>query len=302
MRNAIFYRIKTPFSLDAAAIEEAIQAKPFLPCEKNQIESIGWGNPRGMGHACGTALTNDCILLRLIVDAKKIPRGAIRDHVEEHRVRIEEAEGRKLPKKELRDIEDQVLAELVQKTPSKKASTYAYIDLITLTLIVGASSEKNATAFTAALREALGSLPIEPLKCDIPVAATLTAWLREDAVPDGIEIGDAAILTDEEGGTVTFKKQFLLGRDVQDQIAQHKQVTKLNMTFNERIQLTLDENLQHTKMKLTAAATESVKDLDDEDGEAIFDATMFLVTQEYRLWLQAMKPMFSISENQGELF
>jgi recombination associated protein RdgC len=147
-------------------------------------------------------------LICLLVESKILPASAINQKVNDKVAEIEKAEVRKVYRKEKDQIKDQVLQEYLPKALTKRATTYAAIDLQSGLVYVDANTHKQAETVLSSLREAIGSLPVRPVAMKIAPSATLTDWLKNQKPTHGFFIlNDCEMQTNDEGSLVRFKNE-----------------------------------------------------------------------------------------------
>ena len=96
-------------------------------------------------------------------ESKILPAAAVKEAVIAKVELIEQAEGRKLAKKEKDAIKDEVIQDMLPRAFTKPSATRALIMPELQLILVDSSSYVKAEELLALLRKVLGSLPVIPL-------------------------------------------------------------------------------------------------------------------------------------------
>src|SRR4051794_36584586 len=100
-KNIVVYRIApewTPPPLEQ--LEAELQRMAFKPCEATQELSAGWVPPRGKEHGAMLESVAGQWILKLAVERKSVPGGAVRTELEARCKALEAERGRKPGRKE----------------------------------------------------------------------------------------------------------------------------------------------------------------------------------------------------------
>src|SRR5579875_2726177 len=158
-----------------------------------------------------------------------------------------------------------------------------------------AASRKAAEAVLAALREALGSFPAQPLTAAETPRALMTDWLAHGKLPGGLALGDECELRDPAGGAVIrCRRQELESAEVRAHLKRGKQVFQLGLQFEDRASFLLGDDLVIRKLRFL----DVVQDVLDADGrdsaEAELDARFALMTLELERLLLEFEKWFGL--------
>lgn len=234
-KNVIAYRFNKPFAVDAAALEYAMEEFKFTPCGNQDISKFGFTNALGKhGHTLVHS-AEGYHMVAVTKESKILPSAAVKEAVGAKVELLEQAEGRKLSKKEKDVIKDEVIQEMLPRAFTKQSVTRALIMLESQLILVDSSSYAKAEELLALLRKELGSLPVIPLSYKTPVESTLTEWLKSGSSPLPFETKCEAELRCEEIGIARFKCQDLREDEVLAHIATGKQVHKLALDYGQSI-------------------------------------------------------------------
>lgn len=230
-KNLIAYRFNKPFAVDSAALEWAMEEFRFTPCGSQDISKFGFTNALGKhGHTLVHS-AEGYHMVAVTKESKILPSSTVSEAVSAKIELIEQAEGRKLAKKEKDALNDEVIQEMLPRAFTRQFVTRALIMPESQLILVDSSSYSKAEELLALLRKALGSLPVIPLSYKTPVESTLTEWLKVGAAPLPFEMQNEAELRCDETGIARFKDQDLSEDEVLAHIATGKQVHKLALRY-----------------------------------------------------------------------
>ncbi|CAI1574923.1 Recombination-associated protein rdgC [Serratia proteamaculans] len=277
IKNALIYRLSR--GVDLSGMEEQLAAFAFTPCGSQDMAKTGWVAP------IGDALVHTANGQRLLVvqrEEKLLPREVIQTELNEKVAKLEAEQHRKLKKSEKDALKDEVLHSLLPRAFSKHHKTQIWINEGAGLIVVDAASAKRAEDALALLRKSLGSLPVVPLTMESPIELTVTEWVRSGQPPAGFTLQDEAELKAvlEEGGIIRCKKQDLVGDEIASNLQAGKLVTKLALSWQDRIDFVLSDDGTLKKLKFSDVLLEQNDDIDREDYAQRFDADFILLTGE----------------------
>ncbi|HXH04380.1 MAG TPA: recombination-associated protein RdgC [Candidatus Competibacteraceae bacterium] len=293
-RNLTLFRFQEPFTLSEHELASRLEALRFRPCLSQEMASYGWVSPQGRKGQELVYAVDGCMLLCLQTEAKVLPPAVLKEIVAERVAEIEEREGRNLRRKEKDQLKDEVLMDLLPRAFSRSRQSYAYIDAKRGWLVVDAVGRKAVEELTGVLRKTLGSLPVVPPRVQEAPAAVMTGWLLQGELPIGIELADECELRagGEEGGVVRCKGEDLVGEEIRTHLAAGKQVTRLALSWSERIGCVLGEDLSVRRLRFLDQVQEQLPTDAGADEAQRFDAELALMTGELREFLPSLLEWF----------
>ena len=293
-KNLIFYRFTKPFDLSAEKLEKALEEYAFKPCGSQDISQYGWTSPLGPKANTLVHEGSGCMWLMVKKEEKLLPAAVIKEQVEEKAAAISEAEQRKVSNKEKQQLKDEIIITLLPRAFSRFSTTSAYIDTQSGFLIVDSSSFNKAEELMSHLRKTLGTLPVLPVEVMEAPADVMSKWLLQNTCPAPLQVGEEAELVEpgEEGALVKFKRQPLDSDEVLAHLETGKQVTKLAMSFDERIEFVMNDDLTIKRVKFTELVTDENEEIGHEDPLARTDADFTLMCAEFRTLLETLLKSF----------
>lgn len=279
-KNFIAYRIGAAWSAPSLdRLEDALQRAAFQPCGPTQPLSLGWVPPRGKEHGLMAEAVDGHWVLRLAVERRAVPAGAVRAELEARCKAIEAETGRKPGRKQKGEIKDEIVQTLLPRAFGKRSLHWIWIHPAEQLLVVGAGSTRGAEVMLQPVVDLMADLghvmPLSPLNTAMSPAAAMAHWLIEQEPPQGFAIDRDLELKDPgvERSVVRYARHHLALDEIAQHIREGKQPTQLAMTWQDRISFVLTDTL--TVKRLAMAEVE--KTPAGEDG---FDADVAITTGE----------------------
>ena len=279
-RNALIYRLKPGWTLDAAQVDEKLSRLAFTPGTAVQQQSLGWVPSVADGdlaHRVGEQL-----LLTLRVEKKLLPASVITQFTKQRAAEIEERQGYRPPRRQMKEIKEQVTEELIPKAFSIFKDTRVWIDPAHRWLLIDTTSATQADVVIGLLAKSLEAMPAEPLRLPQSVARSMTGWLVNDEAPVGFSIDQDTELkaSGESRAAVRYVAQSIAAETVKQHIEEGKQCTRLALTWRDRISFMLTEPLVLKRIAPLDVIREGEGDTASDDARARFDSDFALMAGE----------------------
>ncbi len=293
-KNLAIYRFTEPFTLSAAELEQKLLEMPFKPCGNQELFRFGWTAPLGRTSQQLVHSANNFLMVCGKKQEKVLPSSVINELVAERIQEVEDKQARKLAKKERSDIKDEIIFDLLPKAFSFSKKTYAYIDPKAGWLIVDAASAKKAEELLGHMRKCLGTLPVVPPVTKEKPAVIMTQWLLNKQMPSDITIEDECELysPEQEGAIVRCKHHDLSLPEIKNHLDHGKQVTKLSISWADRLSFLIDENLNIKRLKFLDLIQEQVSDIETADEVEQFDVDFSIMSLELAGFLPRLLELF----------
>lgn len=277
-RNLRIYRLQRKLDLDLAQLDALLAKRPLARCGSFEMATRGWVFPRQEGafvHA-----VNRQWLLALGVEQKLLPATVIRQTAQERAALIESEQGRKVGRKEMRDIAERVSEELMPKAFTRRRTTWAWLDPQHGWLVVDAGSDARADEFMEVLLATLDDIAPRILQTQVSPQTAMTGWLASADAPAGFSIDSDLELrsASESQAAIRYVHHALAGPEIADHIAAGKIATKLGMTWNDRVSFVLTDKLHLKRLAFLDIIREQAEATDN--AEERFDADFALMAGE----------------------
>lgn len=278
-KNLLVYRIQADTRLKPDGVEAKLKARALQPCGSFEMESRGWVAPRTEDRFLHNLERQ--WLIQFGVNQKLLPGSVITQTAKERAVKLAQKQEHPVGRKQMREIRERVLEELMPKALSRRRTLGAWIDPVNAWLVIDTAADKKADELLESLIGADVDLEARRLECQKSPSAQMTLWLSSGKVPAPFTIDQDLELqaSGDSRATVRYVNHPLEGREIRDHIAGGKTATRLGMTWKNRISFVLTDQLQIkrvTFLDILKGETESQA----EDAEEQFDIDFALMTGE----------------------
>jgi len=273
-RNLRLYRLSPSWDMDATRLNALLAAHPLARCGSQDMVSRGWVFPRYEGEFVHAA--NRCWLLALGVEQKLLPAAVVREATNERAAKIEAEQGRKVGRKEMRDLREHVTQELLPRAFTRRRTSWGWIDPVSGWLVLDAGSDSKAEEFVEALLKCVPGMPLRPLSTLLSPGAAMTGWLADGEPPDGFGIDDELELRPPTpaNAAIRYVHLGLEGAEIRAHIAAGKTATRLGMTWRERVSFVLTDKLQLKRLGFLDIVREQAADAHNADEQFDIDFTL----------------------------
>lgn len=277
-KNLLVYRL-TRWDLSPDALEEKLSQHILQPCSGLEMQSQGWVSPKDEGmplvHTLGSQM-----MICLGTEKKLLPATVINQFAKSRAADLEAQQGYKPGRKQMKEVKESVTDELLPRAFAIRRKTYAWIDPVGQWLVIDAASLAKADELTESLIKTLEDISFSLVRTDMSASSAMTAWLAGDA-PSGFTIDRDCELraSGEERATVRYVRHALEAEEISKHIRSGKEVTRLAMTWHDRVSFVLHENLQ---LKRLAPLDVLKEQADHDDRDDIFDADFAMMTGELK--------------------
>jgi recombination associated protein RdgC len=265
LKGAIAYRLRERIPYE----ELRSRLKPFASCTAQQARSTGWVPPlEGSKYLVQSVGANeeDMHVICLLTEEKILPAASIAKLVLDEVVKL----GRKVTKKDVGEIKDRIIGELLPKALVKQNKVYGVIDNARRLLIVGTSSENKAGDFTARLRFELDELPTHWLRVEWYPPKQMACWITDYNSSDGNIL--PAYLTLEkhlatrgpDKGAARFKEIDFDTETIQEVLAAGAEVKEIGLTYDDNLTFVLTEDLTLKSIKFLDFIKDAVETVNED--------------------------------------
>lgn len=289
-RNARIYRFLAPFTLSAEELHKKLTKHRFKPCDRSQPASYGFVAPLGKNSEIMVHAANGFIMISARKEQKILPNSVVNEKLAEKVDAIQEAEGRKVGRKEKMGLKDEIYLTLLPQAFTRSQWIHAYIAPADDLFVVNSASAKTAEELLNFLREAIGSLIVAPLAVNTRPADLFSRWVKKQKAPRNFSFLDECELRDpsEEGGIVRCKRLDLGCDEIAAHMESGMQIIKLGLMWNEAISFVFSEDLAIRRLRFSDELLEQAEDQSGDDAMAAFDADFTVMTLELRALIRQL--------------
>ena len=259
-KNLIVYRLPSDWSLSAAELEDQLSRRTLAPCGAFDMQSRGWVHSSVAKRYVHT--TNGQQLIALGVEQKLLPGSIIKQVTTERAEQLEQQQGYPVGRRQLRELRERVTEELRARALTRRRVTRAWIDPQNGWFIVDAAGGSRADEFVEVLRDTLGSLPITFLETERSPHSCMGSWLMLGDAPLRFILDQDLELQalNEEKATVRYVRHPLEGKEIQAHINSGKFVTRLGLTWADRVSFVLTDKLEVKRLKFLLMEKDAAQD------------------------------------------
>lgn len=244
LKNLTLYRLPDNWPVRSATLEKKLAAQPLQPCGALQMESRGWTQPRPEGEFLHHQSNH--WLIALGAEQKLLPGSVVKQATEERAAKLAKKQAFPVGRKQLRDLREQVLTELMPRALAQRRITHGWIDREHSLLAVDCAADPKAELFVETLRRAEDDSQVLRIETKRSPASAMAEWLSKSEAPGkfGIDQDLELRAPDASKATVRYSRHALEGRDIRDHLASGKTPVRLGLTWNDRISFVLTDTLQ----------------------------------------------------------
>lgn len=279
-KNLIVYRLPDNWSLSAAELEDKLTSRPLQPCGAFDMHSRGWVHSSVAKRYVHT--TNGQQLIALGIEQKLLPGSIIKQVTTERAAELEQQQGYPVGRRQLRELRERVTEELRARALTRRRVTRAWIDPQHGWFIVDAAGGSKADEFVEALRDTLGSLPVTFLETERSPQSCMAAWLQLGDAPLHFVLDQDLELqaVDQTKATVRYVRHPLEGKEIQAHLNSGKFVTRLGLTWHDRVSFLLTDKLEIKRVEFLAIKKEKEEGDSELTPEEQFDIDFALMAGE----------------------
>ncbi len=278
-KNLVIFRLSPEWGPTPGSAETKLEPMRFAECSPSQDLSIGWMPPRGHAEGALLEVLNGHWMLRLMIESKAVPASVVRRLADDRAAHIEETEGRKPGRKEMKDLREETRLSLLPQAFSRRVAIWVWIDPRAHRLVIDAGSDPRADEAIAVLNKCFEGMGMQRVQTVQSPAACMSIWLTEQEGPPGFTVDRETELKarDDSQAVVRYSKHALDIDEVRAHVEGGKVPTRLALTWNDRVSLVLTDKMAIKKLKYL----EGVFDTDKaQDKDEQFDADVTITTAE----------------------
>ena len=282
-KNLFLYRLPAGWSMSAAGLETQLSQRTLLPCGSFDMHSRGWVHPSGIQRLVHTI--NGHHLIALGVDEKLLPASIIRQVAGERAIEMERDQGFPVGRRQMRELRERVTEELRARALTRRRMTRAWIDP------QHGWFGTRAAEVIETLRATLGSFGVQFLETERSPHASMAAWLMLGDAPSRFVIDEDLELqaVDQSKATVRYSRHTLEGKEIRAHLSSGKYVTRLGLTWNDRVSFVLTDKLQIKRLQFLHISKDSADGESQLSSDEQFDIDFALMAGELAQMLAELR-------------
>ena len=285
-KNLKIFRLNPDWKASAAELNLRLQEQAF-------VEGVISSNPLNMGWAAIFSDPNSLVhtldqnyLINLHIEKKLLPASVINQFAKAKAQEIEEQQGYKVGRKQMKDIKGNVTDSLRPRAFNIYRDTRVWFDMKNHWLVVEAGASNKSDEVIGMLAKILEPLPIRSFITDMSPSLAMSTWLKDNQAPKNFTIDQDTELTSlgDDKAKVHYANHSPDHADLSKQFKTGKVCTRLAMTWNDRISFILDDQLSIKRVSPTEIITQNREH--SSDAVEQFNADMALMFGELNGLLQ----------------
>ncbi len=243
-KNLKLFRLSGDWKTSADQLDALLAKESFVSAGAAAPMSSGWVPPREGDLRLAYAVGRQ-ILCAFRTEKKLLPASVINQFVKVRAVELEDQQGFKPGRKQMRDLKEEVTESLLPRAFSLQRDTRLWIDPVNHWVIVDTASASKVEEVISALGRVLHPFPMLPVQVNVSPATAMTEWILSAEPPANFTVDQDAELRagGDKAAVVRYVKHTLDIDDIKKHVQGGKQCTRLALTFNNRVSFVLTENL-----------------------------------------------------------
>ncbi|MEZ5739029.1 MAG: recombination-associated protein RdgC [Burkholderiaceae bacterium] len=279
-KNLVVYRVPARWDMSAETLAEQLQSQAFAPGSALEEITAGWAPPLP-GEDDLVVPVQGQLLFTYRQEKKLLPAKVVTQFVKERAQRMEEEDGFKPGRKQMKELKEQIRDELLPRAFSLSSDTRVWIDPKNGWLAVDTGSATRAEEIFALLAKAVQHFPGKPLRLANPVGGAMTGWLATTEGPRGFTVDQDAELSAKQGkGSIRYANESLESAELAKHIEGGKQCTKLALTWSDKVSFVLTDKAEIKRIRALDLLKESMEGQEGSEPRERFQADMLLMTRE----------------------
>lgn len=287
-KNLKLYRLESHWKLTAEKLNELLAKEAFTKAGSSASQSVGWVPPREHDDRLAYNVGKQ-ILCSYRTERKLLPASVINQFLKVRAQEIEDQQGYKPGRKQLRSLKEEVTASLLPRAFSLQKDTLIWIDPVNRWLGMDTSSTSKAEELLSALGKVIYPYPVAQIVLNVSPAIAMMSWMAEDEPPTDFTIDRDAELRagGDQAVKVRYVKHAIDTDDIQKHVRDGKQCSKLALTWNNRISFILTEGFDIKRIDALDVMSEQNQG-DTQTEEDKFDSDLTLMCAEFNLLAKAL--------------
>lgn len=287
-KNLKLFRLSNAWNLSPDQLDSLLAKEQFVSAGAAAPLATGWIPPREDDVRFAYSVDRQ-ILCSFRTEKKLLPASVINQFVKQRAIELEEQQGFKPGRKQLRDLKEEVTNALIPRAFSLMRDTRVWIDPVNHWLVIDTASASKAEEILSALGKAIYPFPVEPIQIKISPAVAMTQWITSGEAPANFSIDQDAELRagGDKAAAIRYVKHALDSIDIDKHIQAGKQCTRLALTWHDKVSFVLTEALDIKRVAPQDILDESEQSAPSNEAEK-FDGEFTLMCAELNLLLTGL--------------
>ncbi len=288
------FRFEVDGELDVDSIEQACQQYQLQNCPKSQYHSVGWLSPFGKNAEVMVHATQHYWLMCFGKQERLLPASVIKEHLDERIEQIRQKQERNVYAKEKQSLKEEIEFQLLPQAFTRNQSHWLYLDVQNKFMYIASTNASLCQQVLELCNKTFGGFKAYPVDTKSGIANEMTRWLHDNRWPKNFIIERDCEMIDQqhEKNIVRFSQQNLAEKEVIAHLDHGKKVSKLSLSWQDRLAFSLDSQFNVSKIKFLDLIEEQRKDTFCDTKEQQLDADFTIMALEFAQWMPALLELF----------
>lgn len=252
-----------------------LEKNRFQQSSATQMETHGWTEPRE-GHGLVYSIEGHHLIC-MRTEKKLLPASVVNQATKIRAAEIEEMQGYRPGRKQLKEIKEEITDQLMVKAFSVQQNTRAWVDTKSGWFVIDTASESKSDLIIGMLAKCFDVFPLSPISIVQDPKQAMTEWLAADCAPHGFTIDQdlEMISRTAEGSKVRYVKQSIEHDLVSRHIQEGKYCTRMAMTWGDKVSFVLDGDLNIKRVHPLDIMKQQIIDKNENE---VFESDFVLMT------------------------
>lgn len=281
-RNLRLYRLPAGGSIETSALESAMQKFRTRDTASHEAKHLGWAAPGGRKSEALAHAVQGQHLITMQRQERMLPSSVVKEEVDDRADAIEQTEARKVTRREKTLLKEAVYEELLPRAFIRTHRIDAWWDMAAGLIAINTASASRAEELLDLLRATLGGLSVVPVGTQSLPVRVMTEWLQDSGSrPSWLELGDVVKLQSKgDDGKIAARNVDLDSDEIREHLGYGRQAVELRIKVDERVSLTLTDDLCLKSLVFSDALIEEADHANDgDDPIARVEADFMLMAQ-----------------------
>lgn len=279
-KNLQIYRVDG-WQMTSVELEALLSKRILQTCTSMEMQSIGWVPP-GIEEANLVYARGEQLLIALGIEKKLLPGSVVNQLADVRAQEMEARQGYAPGRKQKKEIKEAAYYELLSRAFVIRQKIHVWIDPVDGWFIIDNANIAKADTVVEAFLKSASAITLRRVDTTMAPASAMTGWLSGDLLPQVFSIDADSIFRSrsDKKVSISYNRQPLDEQDTARHVKDGKEVTKLALTWQDKISFMLDENLLVKRLTL--------QDIEKEPADSArdrFDSDFHMMTAELKLLL-----------------
>lgn len=276
-KNLQIYRCND-WQITPAELEELLLKRTLQACTSMEMQSVGWVSP-GIEETSLVYARGEQLLIALGIEKKLLPASVVNQLAAVRAQEMEARQGYAPGRKQMKEIKEAAYYELLSRAFAIQQKIHVWIDLTDGWFVIDNANVAKADTLVEVFLKSASAITLRRVDTVMTPAAAMTGWLSGDILPQVLSIDADSVFRsrNDKKVSISYNRQPLDEQDIARHVRDGKEVTKLALTWRDRISFVLDESLLVKRLTLLDVEKEPVDSVQER-----FDSDFYMMTAELK--------------------